>query len=121
MSERIPPLADLHNHFVPGVDDGARTIDEAIAALKELFESGVTQVATTPHLSASRASGSRRVEIQESFDELRAAATQAIPDLSLRLAYEVRLDEPDAELSDRSLGLGDRHLLVEFSMLMKKH
>ena len=118
MSDRIPPLADLHNHFVPGVDDGARTIDEAIAALKELFESGVTRVATTPHLSASRASGSRRVEIQESFDKLRAAAKQAIPDLSLRLAYEVRLDEPDVELSDRSLGLGDRHLLVEFSMLM---
>ena len=118
VSDRIPPLADLHNHFVPGVDDGARTIDEAIAALKELFESGVTRVATTPHLSASRASGSRRVEIQESFEELRTAAEEAIPDLSLSLAYEVRLDEPDVELGDRRLGLSDRHLLVEFSMMM---
>ncbi len=118
VSDRIPPLADVHNHFVPGVDDGARTIDEAIAALKDLFESGVTRVATTPHLSASRASGSRRAEIQESFEKLRATAKREIPDLFLRLAYEVRLDEPDVELSDRRLGLGDRHLLVEFSMLM---
>lgn len=118
VSDRIPPLVDLHNHFVPGVDDGARTIDEAIGALKELFESGVTHVTTTPHLSASRASGPRKVEIQERYEELRAVAVQAVPDLSLGLAYEVRLDDPDADLSDRSLGLGDRHLLVEFSMLM---
>jgi protein-tyrosine phosphatase len=117
VSDRIPPLVDLHNHFVPGVDDGARTVDEAIDALTELFESGVTRVATTPHLSASRASGSRRVEIQQSFEELRTAVEEAIPDLSLSLAYEVRLDEPDVELDDRSLGLSDRHLLVEFSML----
>lgn len=117
VSDRISPLVDLHNHFVPGVDDGARTIDEAIDALAELFESGVTRVATTPHLSASRASGSRRVAIQQSFEELRTAVEEAIPDLSLSLAYEVRLDEPDVELGDRSLGLSDRHLLVEFSML----
>ncbi len=45
-------------------------------------------------------------------------AERAIPDLSLSLAYEVRLDEADVELGDRSLGLSDRHLLVEFSMLM---
>ena len=118
MSHGIPPLIDLHNHFVPGVDDGARTIEEAISVLKELFEAGVKRVATTPHLSASRATGPRKAEIQESFESLRAAAEQAIPDLPLKLAYEVRLDEPDADLSDRSLGLGDRHLLVEFSMLM---
>jgi tyrosine-protein phosphatase YwqE len=118
VSDRIPPLADLHNHFVPGVDDGARTVEEAIAALKELYESGVTRVATTPHLSSRRASGPRKVEIQASFEELRRVAERAIPDLSLSLAYEVRLDEADVELGDRSLGLSDRHLLVEFSMLM---
>lgn len=118
MSDQIPPLVDLHNHFVPGVDDGARSVEEAIGVLKELFEAGVTRVVTTPHLSASRASGPRKTEIQESFDKLRAAADRALPHLPLKLAYEVRLDDPDAELSDRSLGLGDRHLLVEFSMLM---
>lgn len=118
MGDRIPPLVDLHNHFVPGVDDGARDIDEAIAALSNFAEAGVLRVATTPHLSASRASGSRRDEIRERFAELHAAAEEAIPDLSLSLAYEVRLDEADADLSDRSLGLGGRHLLVEFSMLM---
>lgn len=117
MRNRIPPLADLHNHFVPGVDDGARTVDEAIAALRELFKAGVARVATTPHLSASRASGPRRYEIQESFDKLRAAVDEMIPDLTLTLAFEVRLDDPDAELGDRALGLSARHLLVEFSML----
>lgn len=113
-----PSLVDVHNHFVPGVDDGARTIEEALAALADFSAAGVKRVATTPHLSASRVSGPRRVEIEESFEELRAAAAEAVPELRLGLAYEIRLDDADADLSDRGLGLSDRHLLIEFSMLM---
>ncbi len=113
-----PSLVDVHNHFVPGVDDGARTIEEALAVLAGFSSLGVKRVATTPHLSASRVAGSRKAAIEKKFEELRLAADEAVPDLRLSLAYEIRLDEPAADLSDRSLGLGHRHLLVEFSMLM---
>ncbi|UCG76251.1 MAG: hypothetical protein JSV95_02805 [Gemmatimonadota bacterium] len=111
-------LVDLHTHFVPGVDDGARSTEEALAALGALCAQGVTRVATTPHLRASRAGGSRKLVVREKYEALRSAAAEALPDLGLSLAYEVRLDEPEVDLSDRSLGLSDRHLLVEFSMLV---
>ena len=117
-SAEVPSLVDLHNHLVPAVDDGARTVEEAIATLREFAALGVRRVATTPHLAASRAAGPRVRGVAESFAELRSAAAESVPEIELSLGFEVRLDEPDVELSDPELGLGERHLLVEFSMLM---
>lgn len=118
MGDRVPALVDLHNHFVPGVDDGARSLAEAIATLNELSSAGVNRVATTPHLSASRAAGPRKLEIEARFAELKAEAARSAPDVTLSLGFEVRLDEPGADLGDRTLGLSDTYLLVEFSMLL---
>src|SRR5215213_11925577 len=44
------PIVDLHSHLVPGVDDGATTIQESLDALTELFAEGVRTLVTTPHL-----------------------------------------------------------------------
>lgn len=118
MEAPLPDLVDLHNHFVPGVDDGARSLEDAIATLRDLSDSGVKRVATTPHLSASKATGRRKTEIERRFARLAEEAAKSVPDLGLSLGFEIRLDEPGADLQDRSLGLSGRHLLVEFSMLL---
>jgi protein-tyrosine phosphatase len=43
-------LTDIHNHLVPGVDDGAQSIDEAIRHLRTLFSEGVKRLSVSPHL-----------------------------------------------------------------------
>lgn len=114
----VPPLVDLHCHFVPGVDDGARDLDAAIAQLKEYDRQDIRTVVTTPHLAASAAHGQWRDDIEAAFAELSAAASRECPTVDLGLSFEFRLDDPDADLSDRSIGLGDGgRLLVEFPML----
>jgi protein-tyrosine phosphatase len=113
-----PSLVDLHCHLVPGVDDGARDLGEAIAQLETFRELGIRQVVTTPHLAASAVRSSWREEIDAAFGPLLAAAAEAVPEVRLGLSYEFRLDDPDADLSDRSIGLGQGGaLLVEFPML----
>ena len=73
---------------------------------------------TTPHLAASAAHGRWRDEIEAAYAELAAAAARECPDVSLGRSFEFRLDDPDSDLSDRSIGLGDGdRLLVEFPML----
>lgn len=112
----VPPITDLHTHFVPGVDDGARSVEQALDYLGNLVEDGVRRVATTPHLPASRIDGPYRGEVEASFRELREAAGRELPALRLTLAYEVRLDDRSADLSHPDLVLGDGDgLLVEFS------
>ena len=45
-------MIDLHSHVLPGVDDGVRDADEALALLASMARDGVRMVAATPHLRA---------------------------------------------------------------------
>ena len=112
-----PGLVDLHCHLVPGVDDGARDLHEAMQQLREYRSLGILTVVTTPHLAASATHGGWRDEIDEAFEHLASAAQKECPEVSLDLSYEIRLDDPDCDLRDRALGLGGGALLVEFPML----
>jgi protein-tyrosine phosphatase len=100
------------------VDDGARSTEDAIRWLESFRDSGVERVVTTPHLSASHVSGSWRDRIESRFLELKSAADDRVPEVDLTLSFEVRIDEPEADLSDPRLGLGGGALLVEFPQLM---
>lgn len=111
-------LADVHCHFVPGVDDGAPDLEAAMRWLRRVFEDGVRRMAATPHLPASWADGSHRRRAEEAFRELRAAAGEELPELELRLAFELRLDGASVDPADRGLWLGTGgHLLVEYDLL----
>jgi protein-tyrosine phosphatase len=44
-----PPLFDLHSHILPGIDDGAQSLEEALAMARFYVADGVTCVVATPH------------------------------------------------------------------------
>lgn len=46
----LDDIVDIHNHLLPGVDDGARSIDESLRHLRALRNAGVTRLAVSPHL-----------------------------------------------------------------------
>lgn len=64
-------MTDLHTHILPGVDDGAQTVDEALALLQIQAQQGVDTVALTPHFYGRR-------ESPESFLARREAAWQQL-------------------------------------------
>ena len=43
-------MIDLHSHVLPGIDDGARTLDDSLAILRAAAEDGITRIAATPHV-----------------------------------------------------------------------
>jgi len=45
------PWVDLHTHVLPGVDDGAATLDDALAMIARAELLGVTHIVATPHYS----------------------------------------------------------------------
>jgi protein-tyrosine phosphatase len=42
-------MVDIHSHILPGIDDGAQTIDEAIKMAQAAVEDGITHLYATPH------------------------------------------------------------------------
>lgn len=110
-----PPLADLHTHVAPGVDDGAPDLEHALRYLAADVERGVRRVVATPHLPASWARSSYRRHAEDAFVELRDRVGEALPELELSLSFELRLDGAPVDPEDRGLWLGPGgHVLVEY-------
>lgn len=82
--------ADLHCHLLPGVDDGARSLDDALEMARALVDLGFDTVAVSPHARAGMAS----VEVcRERLAELTEALAAARIPLTLRLGAENALVE----------------------------
>ncbi len=111
-------FADHHTHLLPGVDDGFRTMDETLRALKAYEQRGVTHVWFTPHVMEDYPNETARLrELFEKVKEAYAPVAGANP-LQLHLGAEYMLDTVFAErlAADDLLTLDDdRHLLVETS------
>jgi protein-tyrosine phosphatase len=43
-------MIDLHCHILPNIDDGAKSIDEALGLIALAVEQGVTRMVATPHI-----------------------------------------------------------------------
>lgn len=41
---------DIHNHILPGIDDGAKTVNDSIQLIKEFSEIGIEKFIATPHI-----------------------------------------------------------------------
>lgn len=106
-------MIDLHSHLLPGVDDGAKSFDEALVVLERFAQHGVTVLACTPHLDASRATEHPGEEHAKLRAELQARAPKEI---TIVAGYEIQLDLPGADLTDPALHLGgSTAVLVEFA------
>ncbi|MDE6077213.1 MAG: capsular biosynthesis protein [Muribaculaceae bacterium] len=107
-------FTDWHSHILPGVDDGIRTMDESLAALRQYEELGVKRIWLTPHIMEDIPNTPD--ELRKRYDELRSAWNGRI---ELRLAAEHMLDsifEERLESGDvMPLGDNGEYLLVETS------
>ena len=107
-------FTDWHSHILPAVDDGVRTLDEALEILLAYEELGVKTVWLTPHIMEDLPNTPK--VLKSKFGELCAAYTGKI---ELRLAAEHMMDNLFVERLGRNelLPIGKRgdHLLVETS------
>lgn len=83
-------MIDLHTHLLPGIDDGAKSLEEAIQIIKQGKEIGITAICTTPHLS-SNFTKDRTEKIMENFLKLQERTSNEKIDIQLYLGSEIDL------------------------------
>lgn len=109
-------VIDLHSHVLPGLDDGARTIEQSVEIARAAAASGVRKLAATPHVRDDYPTSAD--EMEQALAQAREAVAAAGIDLELLPGGEIALDrldrlDPD-ELRRFGLGGNPAFLLVEF-------
>jgi protein-tyrosine phosphatase len=113
-------IVDFHSHLIPGVDDGAETLEQSLVAIQKMWEQGITHIITTPHFRAHTLNDAAEFDwriglVDEAWETLRIAAKEEFPDLELRRGCELALDEPLDAMPDARMRLAEtRFMLVEF-------
>ena len=104
---------DLHCHLLPGIDDGAKDLDETFAIAEALVAYGITHVAATSHIQADLYPNTRATLLPLVASTQAALAARGVP-LTLVAGAEVRLDLESCNPRDW-VTIGDRgtHMLVE--------
>jgi len=114
---------DIHSHLVPGVDDGARHLEDVLESVDRMRAEGIVRILTTPHIRASLAShpvrfGERLEMVTEAFDQAARAVAQVYPGVEYRRGHEVLIDLPEPDLSDPRMRMaGTSFVLLEWPRL----
>ena len=82
-------FADIHNHSLASVDDGARSEEMMFKMVDAAYSDGIRLLCLTPHFCPVHF-GDNRQSTQESFETLRAYAAEHYPQLRLYLGNELR-------------------------------
>ena len=100
-------FVDLHCHFLPGIDDGAKDTNESEAAINQEIEDGCIGIAFSPHFYMNN-------ESEEEFYERRERAYRLLnPSFAHKMWAEVRMHPELPECSLEKLSIGS-YILLEF-------
>ena len=109
---------DMHSHLIPGIDDGAQTLEESIILIKRMVDFGFKKLITTPHIMAdyyrNTSSG-----ILKGRDEVREELIKQNIDVEFDAAAEYYLDETfeNKLKKDDILTIGGKYVLFELSFI----
>lgn len=108
-------MIDLHSHILPGLDDGARDLHDALAIARSAVADGITVLAATPHVREDFPTTADAME--QGVRQLQGLLDREHVDLRLLPGGEISLEQLDRLSQDelRRFGLAgnSRYLLVE--------
>ena len=84
-------MIDLHCHLLPRIDDGAQSLDEALALARAAVANGIRQAVLTPHVHPSRYANTR-VTLTPHFKAFQMVLRDENIPLEIHLGGEVRLE-----------------------------
>lgn len=117
LKELIPQgYHDIHNHVLPGIDDGAKDLDATKSLLKAMHDIGIASCFATPHTLHGLWDNTTE-SITNAFESLKAISEHSNQTKVDRAASEYMMDSSLMERMQTSplLTLANKTVLVEMS------
>jgi protein-tyrosine phosphatase len=91
-------VIDLHNHILPGLDDGAADVEESLAIARTFVSEGVTAVTATPHVNPMRGTGPSPERVRHEVELIQRAIDGADIPFQVQPGSEILLTPEVPEL-----------------------
>jgi tyrosine-protein phosphatase YwqE len=107
---------DMHSHLIPGIDDGAKTLEDSVNLILALKAMGYEKIITTPHIYCEYYPNSSEI-IKTGLTALTSHLKSQQIDIPIEAAAEYFMDEHFEQLLANKdlLTFGDNYVLVEMS------
>lgn len=111
-------VVDMHSHVLPGIDDGAQTVQDSIDLVKRMMAVGIKKIIATPHIMADYYKNTAET-INGALEILKAKLVEENIDIIIEAAAEHYFDESFESRVDESrlMIMGDNYVLFEFSFI----
>lgn len=109
---------DMHNHVLPGIDDGSQSLEDSIVLIRGLKELGIARCVATPHVMHGVHNNSKAT-ISAACELLKQELAHQDIEFEIKYAAEYMLDDQFSPLlsEGKLCPLQSRHILFEMSYL----
>lgn len=108
----------MHNHILPGIDDGAANLEESLNLIRKFYSLGVKNFIATPHIMNDYYPNTPQT-INNALNEVTQALSSEpeLKDVQISAAAEYMMDQTFLDLfqAEELLCLKDNYVLVEMS------
>lgn len=108
---------DIHAHIIPGVDDGAQSLEEAVKMMEQAYAESIRAIIATPHFGI-RNTGYNDKTAKKRLNELQKIADKQFPGLKLFMGNELYYSVGTLESLQKKWAhtlAGTNYVLIEFS------
>jgi protein-tyrosine phosphatase len=112
-------VADMHNHLIPGIDDGATDLESSIVMIRAMYALGYRKFIATPHVHWDMFKNTHEI-IENGAAMVRERLAETEMKVEFRGSAEYFLDEHVDELLEKNIPLLTIYknmVLVEFSFI----
>lgn len=112
-------FTDIHNHILPGIDDGAKTVAESMSLIQGMGAFGITNFICTPHIMENYYPNNREtiqsalslVQNELKINNITHVRVQAAAEHMIDSGFELLVD------SNSLMPISENYVLVEMSYL----
>lgn len=112
-------FTDIHNHILPGIDDGAKTVAESMSLIQGMGAFGITNFICTPHIMENYYPNNHET-IQNALSLVQnELKTNNLPHVRVQAAAEHMIDSGFESLLEKNefMPLDSNYILIEMSYL----